>query len=112
METQTQMKQEADTKTETQEKTNEYIEVNTKTYLEAKTDTETNVGHINIKKYGVRGRYMYQEVKITIKYVPNELPPNKNLSYDVSDIDINKKYIKETLGEDLSVDLANAIREG
>ena len=55
---------------------------------------------------------MDQEVKIIIKYLPTTLPPNKNPSFDVFSIDINKKYINEILGKDLITSLVKAIRDG
>ena len=36
--------------------------------------------------------------KTTIKYVPTSLPAHPNPSYDISDIDTNKEYLKEMLG--------------
>ena len=43
-----------------------------------------------------------RRVKMTITYVPTTLPSNTNPSYDISAIDINKKYLKEMSGEDIS----------
>ena len=47
--------------------------------------------------------------KITIKYVPTALTANKNPSYGVLDIDINKKYLKEMSREDLIASLVKNI---
>ena len=49
--------------------------------------------------------YADRNIKITIKYVTTTLPANLNPSYDVSSIDINKKYLKNNSGEDSNVAL-------
>ena len=41
-----------------------------------------------------------------------DLPAKENPSYDVLAIDINERYLEETLGEDLSVSLVKITQEG
>ena len=76
-----------------------------------KIEAEKTSGHGNNENGGKEAE-MEQEVKTTIKYVPTTLTPNINPSSNVSAIEINKKYIKETLGGGFSVALAKAIKEG
>ena len=68
-----------------------------KAQTEVKTKEETKVGHININNLGEEVQ-MDQEIKTIIRYVPTTLPPNTNPIYNFSAIDINKKYLKKTLG--------------
>jgi len=52
------------------------------------------------------------KVKITVKYVPAQLPSNPNPGYDVVAIDIDEEYLGEVSCEDLSSSLVEAIRNG
>ena len=52
------------------------------------------------------------KVKNTRKYVLTTLPANLNPSYNVLAIEINKKYLEETLDKNISAALVIAIQEG
>eukprot|EP00567_Pseudictyota_dubia_P002429 CAMPEP_0197466908 /NCGR_PEP_ID=MMETSP1175-20131217/65295_1 /TAXON_ID=1003142 /ORGANISM="Triceratium dubium, Strain CCMP147" /LENGTH=169 /DNA_ID=CAMNT_0043002965 /DNA_START=62 /DNA_END=571 /DNA_ORIENTATION=- len=51
-------------------------------------------------------------VKVTVKYVPPQLPANPNPGYDVVSVDIDESYLGEVSAEDLSAALVDAIRDG
>lgn len=51
-------------------------------------------------------------IKITVQYVPAQLPVNPSPGYDAVKIDIDEAYLNEVSSEDLSAALVEAIRSG
>ncbi len=51
-------------------------------------------------------------VKVTIKYVPPQLPANPTPGYEADEVDIGESYLGTVSAEDLSADLVAAIRDG
>lgn len=52
------------------------------------------------------------KVKVTVQYVPAQLPTNPSPGYDTTAIDIDEEYLKEVSCEDLGAALVDAIRDG
>mmetsp|Transcript_4102 Transcript_4102/g.11641 ORF Transcript_4102/g.11641 Transcript_4102/m.11641 type:complete len:176 (-) Transcript_4102:151-678(-) len=50
------------------------------------------------------------KVKVTVKYIPAQLPVNPNPGYDVAAIDIDEGYLADVACEDLSEALVEGIR--
>lgn len=51
-------------------------------------------------------------IKVTIQYVPAQLPVNPSPGYDATKIDIDEDYLGDVSSEDLSAALVEAIRSG
>lgn len=51
-------------------------------------------------------------VKVTIKYVPPQLPVNPTPGYEAAEVDIDEAYLGSVSAEDLSASLVEAIRNG
>ena len=80
-----------------EDKNTAYMNLKTNSYMEVKTEVDTNIGHINIINLGEEVE-MEWGVKNAIENLLNVLPPNKKPRYYVLFIDINKKFLQETLG--------------
>mmetsp|Transcript_21574 Transcript_21574/g.27223 ORF Transcript_21574/g.27223 Transcript_21574/m.27223 type:complete len:172 (-) Transcript_21574:18-533(-) len=52
------------------------------------------------------------KIKVTVQYVPAQLPVNPSPGYDATNIDIDEDYLNEVSSEDLSAALVEAIRSG
>jgi DNA-binding protein YbaB len=52
------------------------------------------------------------KIKITVQYVPAQLPANPSPGYDATKIDIDEDYLNEVSCEDLSAALVEGIRNG
>uniref|UniRef100_A0A7S2RHR3 Uncharacterized protein n=1 Tax=Eucampia antarctica TaxID=49252 RepID=A0A7S2RHR3_9STRA len=52
------------------------------------------------------------KVKITVKYLPAQMPMSPSPGYDVAGVDIDEEYLNDTSAEDLSAALMEAIRDG
>ncbi len=52
------------------------------------------------------------KIKVTVQYVPAQLPVNPSPGYDAKKIDIDEDYLNEVSSEDLSTALVEAIRSG
>lgn len=52
------------------------------------------------------------KIKITVQYVPAQLPMNPSPGYDAVNIDIDEAYLNDVSSEDLSAALVEAIRSG
>jgi DNA-binding protein YbaB len=52
------------------------------------------------------------KIKITVQYVPAQLPVNPSPGYDATNIDIDEDYLNEVSTEDLNAALVEAIRSG
>lgn len=53
-----------------------------------------------------------EKIKITVQYVPAQLPVNPSPGYDTVSVDIDEGYLNEVSSEDLSAALVDAIRSG
>ena len=51
-------------------------------------------------------------VKVTIKYIPPQLPMNPTPGYEAAEVDIDESYLASVSAEDLSASLVDAIRNG
>lgn len=51
-------------------------------------------------------------VKVTIKYIPPQLPMNPTPGYEAAEVDIDESYLGSVSAEDLSASLVAAIRDG
>ena len=51
-------------------------------------------------------------IKITVQYVPPQLPMNPTPGYEAKAVDIDEAYLNEVSAEDLSAALVEAIRNG
>ena len=51
-------------------------------------------------------------IKISVQYVPPQLPMNPTPGYEAKSVDIDEAYLKEVSCEDLSAALVEAIRNG
>jgi DNA-binding protein YbaB len=52
------------------------------------------------------------KIKVTVQYVPAQLPTNPSPGYDAVAIDIDEDYLKEVSSADLSAALVEALRDG
>lgn len=52
------------------------------------------------------------KIKITVQYVPAQLPVNPSPGYDAVNVDIDEDYLNQVSSEDLSAALVEAIRSG
>ena len=52
------------------------------------------------------------KIKVTVQYVPAQLPTNPSPGYDAVAIDIDEEYLKEVSSVDLSAALVEALRDG
>ncbi len=51
-------------------------------------------------------------IKVTVQYVPAQLPANPSPGYDAVAIDIDEEYLNEVSCEDLGLALVDALRNG
>ena len=65
-----------------------------------------------IQQMDIIGSGADDKIKVTVKYVPAQLPVNPNPGYDVVAVDIDEAYLGEVSSEDLSAALVDAIRDG
>ena len=65
-----------------------------------------------LQQIDIIGSAADDKIKVTVKYIPAQLPVNPNPSYDVVAIDIDETYLGEVASEDLSSALVDAIRDG
>jgi len=52
------------------------------------------------------------KVKVTVQYVPAQMPQNPSPGYDATGVDIDEAYLSEVSSEDLSAALVDALRDG
>ena len=52
------------------------------------------------------------KIKVSVKYIPAQLPQNPSPGYDAVNVDIDEDYLNEVSCEDLSSALVDAIRDG
>jgi DNA-binding protein YbaB len=52
------------------------------------------------------------KIKITVQYVPPQLPMNPTPGYEAKAVDIDEAYLNEVSSEELSAALVEAIRNG
>lgn len=51
-------------------------------------------------------------IKVTIKYIPPQLPVNPTPGYEAAEVDIDEAYLESVSAEELSASLVEAIRNG
>jgi DNA-binding protein YbaB len=51
-------------------------------------------------------------IKVTVQYVPAQMPANPSPGYDAVAIDIDEAYLNDVSSEDLSTSLVEALRNG
>ncbi|KAL3768511.1 hypothetical protein ACHAW5_006707 [Stephanodiscus triporus] len=51
-------------------------------------------------------------VKVTVKYIPPQLPVNPTPGYEAAEVDIDESYLESVSAEVLSTSLVEAIRDG
>ena len=66
----------------------------------------------DIAKMDIIGKAADGNIKVTVKYVPAQLPATPSPGYDAVGIDIDEGYLNEVSAEQLSEDLVIAIRDG
>ena len=72
-----------------------------------KTELDKEIADMDIIGSAADGK-----VKITVQYVPAQLPVNPSPGYDAVNVDIDEDYLNEVSSEDLSAALVEAIRSG
>lgn len=65
-----------------------------------------------IAKMDIIGSAADGKVKVTVQYVPAQLPVNPSPGYDAVKIDIDDDYFNEASGADLGTALVEALRDG
>ena len=72
-----------------------------------KQDLDKEIAEMDIIGTAADGK-----IKITVQYVPAQLPMNPSPGYDAVNIDIDEAYLNDVSSEDLSAALVEAIRSG
>lgn len=67
---------------------------------------------VEIAKMDIIGSAADGNVKVTVQYVPAQLPVNPSPGYDATKIDIDADYFEGVSGEDLGQALVDALRDG
>jgi len=63
-----------------------------------------------LQQVDIVGAAADDKIKVTVKYVPAQLPQNPNPGYDVVAIDIDEGYLGDVACDDLNVALVEGIR--
>lgn len=72
-----------------------------------KQDLDQEIAELDIIGTAADGK-----IKVTVQYVPAQLPANPTPGFDTTSIDIDEEYLNEVSSEDLSSALVDALRDG
>lgn len=72
-----------------------------------KNDLDKEIAQMDIIGSAADGK-----IKVTVQYVPAQLPANPSPGYDTTTIDIDEDYLSEVSCEDLGAALVDALRDG
>eukprot|EP00558_Chaetoceros_sp_UNC1202_P007228 CAMPEP_0197247488 /NCGR_PEP_ID=MMETSP1429-20130617/29226_1 /TAXON_ID=49237 /ORGANISM="Chaetoceros sp., Strain UNC1202" /LENGTH=173 /DNA_ID=CAMNT_0042708405 /DNA_START=69 /DNA_END=590 /DNA_ORIENTATION=- len=72
-----------------------------------KADLDKDIAAMDIIGSAADGK-----IKVTVQYVPAQLPVNPSPGYDTTSIDIDEEYLAGVSSEDLSAALVDALRDG
>ncbi|GFH45058.1 hypothetical protein CTEN210_01532 [Chaetoceros tenuissimus] len=72
-----------------------------------KNDLDKEIAQMDIIGSAADGK-----IKVTVQYVPAQLPANPSPGYDATKIDIDEDYLSEVSCEDLNAALVEALRDG
>ena len=64
-----------------------------------------------IAKMEIVGKAADGKIKVTVQYIPAQLPTNPAPGYDATAVDIDEEFLKEVSSEDLSTALVDALRD-